>query len=72
MDRNGNVVNIKNKDIPEERLCAICFEQEKNTLFTHGNDAHLACCYACATKTMNASKSCPICRKTITSVTKVY
>ena len=51
-------------------LCAICFENEKETLFLPCG--HFSCCSDCAIKVTKETNCCPICRKAINVVHPVY
>jgi hypothetical protein len=48
--------------------CVVCFANEKNTGFLHGNEVHVACCRECA----NALQICPICRAPVQNRVTVY
>ncbi|XP_051130624.1 E3 ubiquitin-protein ligase APD2 isoform X2 [Andrographis paniculata] len=51
------------------RLCAICFEDPKDCFFLPCG--HCVSCHGCATKVLEASGSCPICRRRIKKFRKI-
>ncbi|XP_073016586.1 E3 ubiquitin-protein ligase APD2-like isoform X2 [Primulina eburnea] len=52
------------------RLCAICFDAPRDCFFLPC--AHCVACFRCATRIAEASGTCPICRKRIKKVRKIY
>ena len=84
IDRHGNVVlppekkeskKEENEDeSTENKLCAVCWTQPKNTVIIHenGRDGHQCCCYLCANKLFNSTRKCPLCNQKIKLVVKVY
>ena len=50
----------------EQQLCQICYEKDMDSLFY--DCGHVCACIGCAT----ALKHCPLCRKAIVSVVKMY
>lgn len=56
----------KSNDIPEAKLCKICYECEFNTAFLPCG--HVVACGKCAL----AVSTCPMCRKPFDSVTRIY
>jgi len=71
---NENTTN-KNTDSSENKLCTVCWVQQKNTILIHenGKDAHQCCCYVCANKIFrDGNKKCPICNQMIKQIIKVY
>lgn len=85
---NEDVIEKRNKLITKEEveksdsersveqtapeLCILCNNGPKNSIFLHGNKAHMCCCYKCAIKTWKASKRCPICSCKVKNVVKVF
>ena len=74
LDRHGNLIDVSDKvdEVDDDKLCIICMMQPKNSIFLHGTDAHNSCCYACASKIMDTTKNCPICRQKIEKIIKIY
>ncbi|XP_073146484.1 E3 ubiquitin-protein ligase APD2-like isoform X2 [Henckelia pumila] len=52
------------------RLCAICFDAPRDCFFLPC--AHCVACFGCATRIAEASGTCPICRRCIKKVRKIY
>ncbi|KZV53420.1 hypothetical protein F511_10206 [Dorcoceras hygrometricum] len=52
------------------RLCAICFDAPRDCFFLPC--AHCVTCSGCATRIAEASGTCPICRRCIKKVRKIY
>ena len=50
--------------------CAICMERMRNSVICPCH--HLVACYECTKVLLNRKDACPICRKDITEVIKVY
>lgn len=57
-------------EIPEENLCTICFEEQKNSFFQPCG--HCATCYNCGLRIKEMSPECPICRQPIQEIGKIY
>jgi hypothetical protein len=58
------------QDIDEMNECSICFEQAVDSvLYTCG---HMCTCYDCALIVKKKGQLCPICRKEIKDVIKIY
>ena len=83
MDKNGNVIlppstnnnAINTSSYDENKMCAVCWEQPKNTILIHenGKNAHQCCCYVCANKIFHdGNKKCPICNQMIKQIIQVY
>jgi hypothetical protein len=71
LDKEGR--SVKDFDnMKDDDLCIVCFSNPKNSVFIHGDEAHQSCCYACANQIKNKDNKCPLCRKTIDSVIKVF
>ncbi|CAL1378764.1 unnamed protein product [Linum trigynum] len=52
------------------RLCAICFDAPRDCFFLPCG--HCVACFACGTRIAEASGSCPICRRQMKKVRKIY
>lgn len=50
--------------------CCICFENDKETIFKPC--MHQACCTECAEKVKSIGNGCPVCRKPIHTVVRVF
>lgn len=55
-----------------KELCIMCNVQPKNSIFLHGNIAHMCSCYKCAMRTWGINKKCPMCNCKARNVVKVY
>lgn len=53
-------------------MCRVCFVKPENGLFVHINIAHVYGCYTCAKKIWYHSGGCPICRRKIFKVAKLF
>lgn len=59
--------------IPENKeLCIMCNINPKNSIFLHGNIAHMCSCYKCAMRTWGTNKRCPVCNCKVRNVVKVF
>jgi hypothetical protein len=56
------------EDAEIEDGCMICFANIRNALLIHGDDSHNVTCLECAKN----FKECPLCRKPIEKVVKLY
>jgi len=56
----------ENESLKDKQLCKVCMEEEVEVIFFPCK--HFVCCAACAT----GLSVCPICRKQIASLDKVY
>jgi hypothetical protein len=50
--------------------CAICMDNQRNSAFY--DCGHLCCCYFCATGVQQGTGKCPVCRKRIVAVLRIY
>lgn len=48
--------------------CVVCYENERNSAFLHGKDAHFVCCRECAVK----MDQCPMCRKAVDEIINIF
>lgn len=70
-DKEGTNVDVENeletkRDRPMPDICVICLEQKYNSVFLQCG--HMCCCTTCSSPLTN----CPLCRKRIEKVVKVY
>jgi len=56
--------------ISKETLCIICCDKVVSPLFYPCG--HRVCCQECAEKVKQITKICPICRKPVKEIVKVY
>ncbi|XP_043280411.1 E3 ubiquitin-protein ligase Mdm2-like isoform X2 [Venturia canescens] len=65
---------LKTQSVNDEnnKHCLICTVGPKNSIFVHGRDSHICCCYRCAIKVWKTTKHCPICKRKVTDVIKAY
>ncbi|KAG2332544.1 hypothetical protein Bca4012_017885 [Brassica carinata] len=52
------------------RLCAICFDAKRDCFFLPCG--HCVSCYQCGTKIAEAAGSCPVCRRKMKKVKRIY
>ncbi len=55
-----------------DEICIICATNKINTLFIHDNDSHMVCCFDCAYYIYNSTHECPLCKKNIERLIKVF
>ena len=56
----------------DELTCLICMEKPTDATLAHGDSAHVCCCLECAQNLQNLGHSCPMCRKPIEAVLRLY
>ncbi|CDY07747.1 hypothetical protein BRARA_C01923 [Brassica rapa] len=66
-DFTGNEGEASNST---RRLCAICFDAKRDCFFLPCG--HCVSCYQCGTKIAEAAGSCPVCRRTMKKVKRIY
>ena len=53
--------------------CGVCLDQPRDSCFIHyDHTGHLFSCYSCAVEVHQRGMGCPVCRKDIRSVVRVY
>ena len=74
-ENNNNKIEMKNldnnnylKNSQNDKLCIICFNNEKNAVFEPCG--HVCCCFNCAKALIN--KNCPICRSFCNNIVRIY
>lgn len=79
LNENDNKERTTEKDdsvkgsLPElKEICIMCNVKPKNSVFLHGRIAHMCCCYKCAMKTWKTVKRCPICKRKVSNVVRVF
>ncbi|RDX68038.1 Death-associated inhibitor of apoptosis 1, partial [Mucuna pruriens] len=59
------------EELYDEKLCCICYDEQRNSFFVPCG--HCATCYECAQRIVDGeSKVCPICRRLIHKVRRLY
>ncbi|XP_004499030.1 E3 ubiquitin-protein ligase APD2 isoform X2 [Cicer arietinum] len=59
------------EELYDEKLCVICYDEQRNCFFVPCG--HCATCYDCAQRiVVGESKVCPVCRRLIHKVRKLY
>ncbi|KAF2583377.1 hypothetical protein F2Q70_00008545 [Brassica cretica] len=66
-DFTGNEGEASNST---RRLCAICFDAKRDCFFLPCG--HCVSCYQCGTKIVEAAGSCPVCRRKMKKVKRIY
>ena len=56
----------------EVDLCDICFSRPKDAGLVHGQITHQVSCYPCAKKTFKRKGVCPLCRRKIEKITRIF
>ena len=56
----------------DELTCVICMENPTDATLVHGSSAHVCCCLGCAENLQALEQSCPMCRKPIEAVLRLY
>ena len=56
----------------DELTCVICMEEPTDAVLVHGGSAHVCCCQGCARNLQALDASCPMCRKPIEAVLRLY
>ncbi len=59
-------------DDNNDRTCVVCMANVRNAAFVHGEDSHVICCIECAAEIFKQGKSCPLCKRTIERVLKIF
>jgi hypothetical protein len=67
--------SIKEKRINKKKVkngkCVICLDKKSVISFIHGNTGHLICCNECS-ENFSIYDKCPLCRKNIDNIVKIY
>lgn len=53
-------------------LCGLCGLRPVDGAFMHGNTGHQLYCYSCSKRVWRERKKCPVCRRTIAKVVKMF
>ena len=53
-------------------LCELCGLRPVDGAFMHGNTGHQLYCYSCSKRVWRERKKCPVCRRTIAKVAKMF
>lgn len=53
-------------------LCGLCGLKPVDGAFMHGNTGHQLYCYSCSKRVWRERKKCPVCRRTIAKVVKMF
>ena len=48
--------------------CVVCYSNERNVAFVHGDTGHFVCCKECA----KMCKKCPMCRADVDKIINIY
>lgn len=59
-------------NLADELTCVICMENPTDATLVHGSSAHVCCCLSCANNLKSLEQSCPMCRKPIEAVLRLY
>ncbi|XP_057973859.1 E3 ubiquitin-protein ligase APD2-like isoform X4 [Malania oleifera] len=63
--------NSSSEDLYDGKICVICYDERRNCFFVPCG--HCAACYDCAQRIIDEeNKACPICRRLIHKVRKLY
>ena len=53
-------------------LCIVCCRNPKNAVLVHGKTGHVVCCYPCGRTLWKKIPDCPVCKRRIDKVVKIY
>ncbi|XP_057857410.2 E3 ubiquitin-protein ligase APD2 isoform X2 [Cryptomeria japonica] len=67
---DNDIKSRKNNDIYQRRLCAICFDAPRDSFFLPCG--HCVTCSTCGMRISEETNMCPICRKKIRKVKKIF
>ncbi|KAE9591995.1 putative aminoacyltransferase, E1 ubiquitin-activating enzyme [Lupinus albus] len=67
---DGNSLGNDEASINSRRLCAICLDAPRECFFLPCG--HCVACFACGTRIEEASATCPVCRRNIKKVRKIF
>ncbi|XP_072163173.1 probable 3-hydroxybutyryl-CoA dehydrogenase [Diadema setosum] len=72
LGHNGNITPIQDEEFVanNENDCAICMDRNRDCLLCPCH--HLVTCYECAKSLLNRQDCCPICRKEISEIIRVF
>lgn len=66
----GGDIKSQNSEICQRRLCAVCYDDHRDSFFLPCG--HCATCFTCGMRIAEESGLCPICRKKIRRVRKIF
>lgn len=66
----GGAHAVASEPAPQE--CVVCLEAPVDAALVHSGTAHRHFCFACASELKRRKQKCPICRKRIQAVVKVF
>ncbi|XP_004292747.1 PREDICTED: uncharacterized protein LOC101292282 isoform X1 [Fragaria vesca subsp. vesca] len=70
-DDDSGASSSSSEELYDEKLCVICYDEQRNCFFVPCG--HCATCYDCAQRIMDGeSKVCPICRRLIHKVRRLF
>ncbi|XP_068303092.1 E3 ubiquitin-protein ligase APD2-like isoform X1 [Pyrus communis] len=70
-DEDSGASSSSSEELYDEKLCVICYDEQRNSFFVPCG--HCATCYDCAQRIMDGeNKVCPICRRLIHKVRKLF
>ncbi|KAK6943501.1 protein of unknown function DUF4792 [Dillenia turbinata] len=67
---SSEVKMVKDGDNNPRRLCAICFDAPRDCFFLPCG--HCAACFTCGTRIVELDGNCPICRRKMKKVRRIY
>ncbi|KAH1244481.1 Death-associated inhibitor of apoptosis 1 [Glycine max] len=70
-EEDSGASSSSSEELYDEKLCCICYDEQRNSFFVPCG--HCATCYDCAERIVDGeSKVCPICRRLIHKVRRLY
>lgn len=66
------VFNHDDHQTDDNDLCMICFTSPKNACIIHGRLGHQICCYICGKNLWKKQGRCPVCRRKIEKIIKLF
>uniref|UniRef100_A0A5B7BPV5 RING-type domain-containing protein n=1 Tax=Davidia involucrata TaxID=16924 RepID=A0A5B7BPV5_DAVIN len=68
---SGKCSSSSSDDLYDGKLCIFCYDEQRNCFFVPCG--HCAACYVCAQRIVDGeSKTCPVCRRYIRKVRKLF
>jgi len=69
---DSNISDVVKVNCHCSSLCELCGIQPIDGAFMHGNTGHQLYCYSCSKRVWRERKQCPVCRRTIAKVAKMF
>eukprot|EP00801_Mesodinium_rubrum_P009702 Mrub_09741.p1 GENE.Mrub_09741~~Mrub_09741.p1 ORF type:complete len:233 (-),score=-1.93 Mrub_09741:31-669(-) len=70
LNSNENQININAESYENSDMCKVCYSKEREVAFRPCG--HHLCCNDCGLKLKNSKSTCPVCRKIIKDILRIY